>query len=103
MGTVLESIGKPNINFYCTLFGFVLNIIFNFLFISWMGVTGAAYGTLTTYIITFIATQIILYKILKVNTLNVFKYMWEFYQKGFEIIKEKIVEFVGKSTPTPSV
>jgi len=103
MGTVLESIGKPNINFYCTLFGFVLNIIFNFLFIKWLGVTGAAYGTLTTYIITFIATQIILYKILNVNTFNVFKYMWEFYQKGFELIKEKILEFFGKSTPTPSV
>ncbi|MFK7983877.1 MAG: flippase [Saprospiraceae bacterium] len=103
MGTVLESIGKPNINFYCTLLGFVLNIIFNFLFISWLGVTGAAYGTLITYMITFVVTQIILYKILKVNTLNVFKYMWEFYQKGFEMAKEKILAFRGKSTATPSV
>lgn len=103
MGTVLESIGKPNINFYCTLFGFILNIIFNFLFIKWMGVMGAAYGTLTTYAITFIATQIILYKILKVNTLNVFMYMWEFYLKGFEIAKEKLVEFGKSSRPTPSI
>lgn len=103
MGTVLESIGKPNINFYCTLLGFVLNIIFNFLFISWLGITGAAYGTLTTYMITFVVTQIILYKILKVNTLNVFKYMWEFYQKGFDMMKEKLVAFTRKSTPNPSV
>lgn len=103
MGTVLESIGKPNINFYCTLFGFVLNIIFNFLFIKWLGVTGAAYGTLTTYMITFVATQIILYKILKVNTLNVFKYMWEFYQKGFELVKTKLIAFTRKFMPKPSV
>lgn len=103
MGTVLESIGKPNINFYCTLLGFVLNIILNFLFISWLGVKGAAYGTLTTYMITFVVTQIILYKILKVNTLNVFKYMWEFYQKGFELLKEKLLEYREKSAANPLV
>ncbi len=103
MGTVLESIGKPNINFYCTLLGFVLNILFNYLFISWLGVTGAAYGTLTTYMITFVVTQIILYRILKVNTLNVFKYIWEFYRKGFEMMKEKLVGYTQKSTPNPSV
>jgi O-antigen/teichoic acid export membrane protein len=89
MGTVLESIGKPNINFYCTAFGFLLNIVLNYLFISWMGMIGAAYGTLLTYFITFIITQIILYKVLNVNTLNVFKYMWDFYGKGIELIKEK--------------
>ena len=93
MGTVLESIGKPNINFYCTVFGFLLNIVFNYMFISWLGTIGAAYGTLTTYAITFIITQIILYKTLDVNTLNVFKYMLDFYKKGYEILKTKISAF----------
>ncbi len=96
MGTVLDSIGKPNINFYCTGFGFLLNIVFNYLFISWMGIMGAAYGTLLTYFIQFIITQIILYKILDVRTLNVFKYMWEFYQKGFELVKNKFNHFFHK-------
>ena len=96
MGTVLDSIGKPNINFYCTGFGFLLNIAFNYIFISWMGVMGAAYGTLLTYFITFIITQIILYKILNVNTLNVFKYMWDFYKQGFELIKNKFNQFFHK-------
>ncbi len=89
MGTVLESIGKPNINFYCTVFGFLLNIVSNYFFIKWLGIIGAAYGTLLTYFLTFIITQVILYKILNVNTLNVFKYAWEFYKKGFEFGKTK--------------
>ncbi|MEM6321574.1 MAG: flippase [Bacteroidota bacterium] len=89
MGTVLESIGKPNINFYCTVFGFGLNILFNYLFIKWLGTIGAAYGTLMTYAITFVVTQIILYKILNVSTLNVFKNIGLFYKRGFLMIKEK--------------
>jgi len=96
MGTVLESIGKPNINFYCTVFGFVLNVIFNFIFISWLGIMGAAYGTLLTQFIMCIITQVILYKILNVRTLNVFKYIWEFYQKGFELAKNKFNQFFHK-------
>lgn len=103
MGTVLDSIGKPNINFYCTGFGFILNIIFNYLFISWMGIMGAAYGTLLTYFVTFIITQIILYKILDVRTLNVFKYIWEFYQKGFELVKNKFNQFFHKPNIAPNI
>ena len=94
MGTVLESIGKPNINFYCTVFGFILNIISNYFFISWFGTIGAAYGTLTTYIISFFITQLILYKILNVNTLNVFKYLWNYYKKSLNIAKYKLNQLV---------
>lgn len=101
MGTVLESIGKPNINFYCTVFGFLLNIVSNYIFISWLGTIGAAYGTLLTYFLTFIITQIILYKILQVNTLNVFKNIWIFYKKGFEIGRDKIRDFFYKPVVIP--
>jgi len=103
MGTVLESIGKPNINFYCTVFGFVLNIIFNYLFISWLGIMGAAYGTLLTYFIMFVITQVILYKILNVRTLNVFKYIWDFYKKGFELVKNKLNNFFHKPNIAPDI
>ena len=102
MGTVLESIGKPNINFYCTAFGFLLNIVFNYIFIRWLGITGAAIGTLSTYAITFVITQVILYKILNVNTLNVFKYMWQFYRKGFDLIKDKLKSYFYKPNIAPS-
>ncbi|MEM1122078.1 MAG: polysaccharide biosynthesis C-terminal domain-containing protein, partial [Bacteroidota bacterium] len=97
MGTALESIGKPNINFYCTVAGFILNIVSNYIFISWLGMMGAAYGTLLTYFLTFIITQIILYKMLKVNTLNAFKNIWLFYKKGFTFGLNKFKNYRLKS------
>ncbi|RMG79445.1 MAG: flippase, partial [Bacteroidetes bacterium] len=47
-GTVLDSIGRPKINFYMTLFSMGLNVVFNFIFIVRFGVYGAAFGTLLT-------------------------------------------------------
>ncbi|RMF30494.1 MAG: flippase, partial [Bacteroidetes bacterium] len=48
-GTVLDSIGKPRINFWFTLGGMALNVVSNYFFILRFGVMGAAYGTLLTY------------------------------------------------------
>ena len=91
-GTVLDSMGKPKVNFYFTIFGALLNIIFNYFFISKYGLIGAAYGTLTTYSVTFILNQIVLHKILKVNALNAFAYAFKFYVNGFHIGKKFLKE-----------
>ncbi len=80
-GTVLDSIGKPQINFMFTLIGTIINIITNYFFISQFGVIGAAYGTLTAYIILFITTQIVLFRMLGVWAPNVFKYLFQFYRQ----------------------
>jgi len=87
-GTVLDSMGRPKINFYFTIFGAFLNIIFNYIFITKYGLIGAAYGTLTTYSITFILNQIVLYKILKVKAYNAFGYMFQFYGQGFQMARD---------------
>ena len=86
-GTVLDSMGKPKINFFFTMMGAVLNIIFNYLFISDFGLLGAAYGTLTTYMVTFVMMQIVLYKELKVKSYNAFKHIFPFYKEAFLMIK----------------
>lgn len=91
-GTVLDSMGRPKINFYFTIFGAFLNIIFNYIFISKYGLIGAAYGTLTTYCITFVLNQIVLYKILKVKAYNAFGYMFQFYGQGFQMAKDFLKE-----------
>jgi O-antigen/teichoic acid export membrane protein len=78
-GTVLDSIGKPKINFFMTLLSMIMNVIFNYIFITQYGVYGAAYGTLLTYSLTFILMQFILHKELKVNAFRAFFYMFEFY------------------------
>ena len=86
-GTVLDSIGKPRINFYFVFVGFGLNILLNYLFISRFGVTGAAYGTLSTYILMFIVTQIVLHKMFAVKAYRAFYYAIGFYGEGFQMLK----------------
>jgi lipopolysaccharide exporter len=82
-GTIMDSIGRPHLNFYLIGLLAVINIGVNYLLIARYGVIGAAFATLLTYILGFIANQIILYKLLNVNTLHVFKYIPEFYKQGF--------------------
>jgi lipopolysaccharide exporter len=85
-GTVLDSIGKPRINFYLTLLGTILNIGFNYFFIKEYGVAGAAYGTLCTYTLTFIIYQYVLKRMLEVDMFAPFKYIPRFYKQGYDII-----------------
>lgn len=56
-GTILDSTGYPKINFRYTSLGALLNIFFNFLFISYFGLNGAAYATLLTLSIMFLLMQ----------------------------------------------
>ena len=81
-GTVLDSIGKPRINFMFVLFGSLLNVIFNYLFISNFGLKGAAYGTLTTYFIMFCCNQMILYKMFNIKAWRTIPYAIQFYRDG---------------------
>ncbi len=84
-GTILDSIGLPKINFYFTMAGMGLNIVFNYLFIKQFGTVGAAYGTLTTYCITFIGMQWLLHKQLGVRALQVIPGIFQFYRKMFHL------------------
>jgi len=50
-GTILDSVGKPHINFYFILANALLNIIVNYFMIKLFGLEGAAFGSLAVYII----------------------------------------------------
>ncbi len=88
-GTVLDSTGKPQVNLAYTLFSLVLTGLLNLLLIPRMGAMGAALGTLTAYAITFVLMQLYLHKTLKVNPLNAFRYMVEFYIKLYYFVLQK--------------
>ena len=91
-GTVLDSIGRPKINFYFTLLGMLLNVGLNYLFISNLGVVGAAYGTLTTYGITFVLQQIVLYHFFKIKAHRAFGYIPTLYMEAYKIIKKNFIK-----------
>ncbi len=86
-GTILDAMGKPKINFYFTIFGSTINIIFNYLFITNYGIIGAAYGTLTSYTITFFAQQYVLHKMLNTNPLRAFVFIPDFYKQGLDLAR----------------
>ena len=80
-GTILDSIGKPKLNFYITLLGAVINLSFNFIFIKWLGLYGAAYGSLTAMTIMFFIMQIILNQLLGIKAWHTLNYMVAFYKE----------------------
>jgi lipopolysaccharide exporter len=96
-GTVMDSIGKPKLNFFIIFTGAGVNVISNYLFIINFGVIGAAFGSLTSYFIIFVANQIILYKHLNIQTLNVFRNCIGFYIDAWQIIKIKAKKTFLKS------
>ncbi|MCR6641428.1 MAG: flippase [Sporocytophaga sp.] len=89
-GTVLDSIGKPKINFYFVIFGACLTALFDYLYISHFGLIGAVYGTLTTYAIVFTINQIILKRLMDIRTLNTFMYARNFYIDLFNFAVTKM-------------
>ena len=83
LGITLDAIGKAKTNFFFVLRNAFINVISNYFFISHFGIIGAAYGTLTTYVIVTILNQIYLQQFLGVRILNVLKHLFESYTKVF--------------------
>jgi O-antigen/teichoic acid export membrane protein len=99
-GTVLDSIGKPKVNFVYTLFSLLLTALLNWLLIPQMGVKGAAIGTLAAYAITFFFMQAYLHKTLKINPLNPFFHAIDFYGNIINFAKQQLK---GKEEPVASI
>ena len=89
-GTVMNTIDKPHYNFYFVISLAITNLASNYFFITKLGIIGAAYGTLFSYAIGCIASQMILKKLINASFLNVIRNMVQFYLKAFQIIKSKI-------------
>ena len=71
-GTILDSTGRPQINFYFTLGGLIINVILNYFLILSYGIMGAVLGTMLTNIITFSFMQGLLYKKFRITLKGTF-------------------------------
>ncbi|MFN0215433.1 MAG: oligosaccharide flippase family protein [Saprospiraceae bacterium] len=88
-GTLLDSTGKPAVNFAYTSFTALLNLLLSYLFIKNYGLYGAAYATLTGYGLSFILMQRYLHREFKINALKAFAHVSEFYRMGWELLKRR--------------
>ena len=82
-GVILDSIGKPKLNFIIVGSFTFLTLILNYFMIGKFGIMGCIYGTLMADLIVFVIRQIILYKKLNVNPLNPLIYAVRFYPEFF--------------------
>lgn len=88
-GTVLDSTDRPKINFGFAIGSTFVNILFNYFFIKQFATIGAAYGTLCTYVLTFILMQLYLNRIFKIKAFNAFRYMFGFYRDLPKLLRRK--------------
>lgn len=78
-GTVLDSTGKPAVNFAFTLFTALLNLGLSAWLVSVFGLYGAAYATLSGYALSFMLMQFYLHKHFGINALRAWRHLPWFY------------------------
>ena len=86
-GTVMDAARNPKVNFRFTILSMILNVVFNYIFISKFGIYGAAYGTLLTYLTVFFMMQVVLKREFKISFLDCIKNAFFFYGEAFRIGK----------------
>ena len=91
-GTLMDGLKHPKINFYLLVVAAVLNVVFNFLFLSWFGLIGSAYATLLAYLIVFAFNQVVLFRMFQINTFRVIEGIPEWYRVGWDIFRKRIVK-----------
>jgi len=88
-GTVLDSTGKPAVNFAYTFFTAMLNLALSYFFIKAFGLFGAAYAMLAGYTFSFLLMQNYLHRRFKINALKAFTHVPEFYKTSWSILKQQ--------------
>ncbi len=89
-GTALDSSGRPHINFIVLLGGVFINLICNFIGIHYLGLMGAAYGTLCSYIIINTICYIIMKRIFKIELIGILNYMVGYFSQFFGLVQKKL-------------
>lgn len=89
-GTVLDSTGRPATNFVFTFFTALLNLGLSYRFVADFGLFGAAFATLLGYALSFVLTQIYLFKNFKINALNAFLQIPSVYGTLWRLLEQKL-------------
>ena len=89
-GTIMDSTGKPKINFIVLTCIAIVNLASCYFFITGFHLAGAAIALIVTHLIGFIVSQSLLKKYYNINFLNCFKYAFSFYPEIFHIIISRL-------------
>jgi O-antigen/teichoic acid export membrane protein len=100
-GTVLDSTGRPGLNFIYTFFTAVLNLVLSYFLVKNIGLFGAAIATLIGYTISFFLMQQVLKREYGIRWQQVFRHLPDMYRMGWELIQEKIFKNRPDKKPQP--
>lgn len=89
-GVIMDSTGKPALNLLTTTIIAVVQVCLLYLLIRQFQFIGAGYALLASHFIGFIITQLLLYRLFRINFLNAFKYAFSFYPEILKIITQKL-------------
>ena len=89
-GTMLDSTGKPALNFAVTFFTAVLNLVLTYVFVMKFGLYGAAIAVLIGYFISFVIMQYIMARQYGVRWWRPFALLPYFYKTGFSYLVMKL-------------
>jgi len=91
-GTILDSTGRPEVNFKYTLMTAVINLVLSYFFVKYYGLFGAAYATLMGYTISFVFMQRLLKRDFGIAWWCAFMFVPEFYRMIWKLFWEKVTK-----------
>ena len=83
VGVTLDAMGKARTNFFFVLRNALLNIVLSYFYIRHFGIIGAAYGMLTTFVLSFLYNQFYIRKLIGVEFLNIFRFAFQYQMQLF--------------------
>lgn len=83
---LLNSIGKAKLCFYINVGYLIVNLLLNYICLSYFGFYGAAIGTVITFILGAIAWYFIMKKEIALELSNILQYAIEVYKMGFDLV-----------------
>lgn len=92
-GVIIDSTGRPQLNFIILVLMSILQVTFCFLLIPKYQLMGAAYALIITHILGFAITQVLLNRFFKINFINCLKYTLNFYPELFRIATSRLPFF----------
>ncbi len=90
-GVIIDSTGRPQINFLIISLIAILEITLCYFFINAFGFLGAAYALLSTHFIGFLITQTLLKKYFNISFVNCFKYAIGYYPQLYHLFLQKFL------------
>ncbi|SDL07303.1 Membrane protein involved in the export of O-antigen and teichoic acid [Catalinimonas alkaloidigena] len=95
-GVVIDSIGKPDLNFYLLIGRTALTIALSYGLINTSGIPGALWGTLLAMAVNVVVVLFILRKEMRVRLKNIVYYFKQFYRKDVWSMTHQVFGMVFK-------